>query len=73
MSLKTDIRYKNNLLTKVNTDAIPTIYQTNEAFCQLVIVPTMILTPVFVDSLTETERGDGGFGSTTKTESNEPI
>lgn len=58
---------------KVNTDAIPTIYQTNEAFCQLVIVPTMILTPVFVDSLTETERGNGGFGSTTKTESNEPI
>lgn len=70
-----DAGYRGEIMAKykVNTDAIPTIYQTNEAFCQLVIVPTMILTPVFVDSLTETERGNGGFGSTTKTESNEPI
>ena len=31
---------------------------------QLMVVPVMCPTPVFVDELDETERGEGGFGST---------
>ena len=33
-------------------------------FAQLVITPCLLGTPQFVRSLYETERGDGGFGST---------
>lgn len=47
---------------KVTTDAIPTVYQPGEAFGQLVIVPVEILEPVFVEELSETERGTIGFG-----------
>lgn len=35
-----------------------------ERIAQLVIVPCWLPKPVLVDSLEETERGDGGFGST---------
>lgn len=35
-----------------------------DRIAQLVIVPCWICTPVLVDSLEETERGAGGFGST---------
>lgn len=47
---------------KVTTDAVPTVYQPGEAFGQLVIVPIQILDPVFVEELSETERGTMGFG-----------
>lgn len=47
---------------KVMTDAIPTVYQPGEACGQLVIVPVEILEPVFVEELSETERGTMGFG-----------
>ena len=47
---------------KVTTDAIPTVYQPGEACGQLVIVPVEILEPVFVEELSETERGTMGFG-----------
>lgn len=47
---------------KVTTDAIPTVYQPGEACGQLVIVPIEILEPVFVEELSETERGTMGFG-----------
>jgi len=35
-----------------------------ERVCQLLIVPVASVTCVQVDELSETERGDGGFGST---------
>lgn len=47
---------------KVTTDAVPTVYSVGEAFAQLVIVPCSILEPVFVEELSETERGTKGFG-----------
>lgn len=49
---------------KITTDAVPTIYQQGEACGQLVIIPIETPTPVFVDELSETDRGEGGFGST---------
>ena len=35
-------------------------------FAQLVIVPCLLGSPQFVENLEDTERGDGGFGSTGK-------
>lgn len=47
---------------KVTTDAIPTVYTTDEAFAQLVIVPCVIFEPTFVEELSESERNKKGFG-----------
>ena len=41
----------------------PTIYNIGDRVCQLVIVPCPQFTPVEVGKLSETERGDSGFGS----------
>lgn len=49
---------------KITTDAIPSVYQPGEKFAQLVIVPVALDETEFVDELSDTERGDGGFGST---------
>ena len=59
-----DAHYRGEIMLKykVTTDAIPTVYQPGEACGQLVIVPIVILDPVFVDELSETERGTMGFG-----------
>lgn len=38
--------------------------------CQLVLRPAYFMNPVRVDQLTETVRGDGGFGSTDKLKQN---
>lgn len=51
---------------KIITDAIPTIYQKGEAFAQLMIVPALIMEPTLVDELSETERGEKGFGEADK-------
>lgn len=61
-----DSDYRGELMAKfkVTTDAIPTIYTLEEAFAQLVIVPIVTPTPEFVEELSQTERGEGGFGST---------
>lgn len=39
-------------------------YNLGERVCQLVLVPITLTTPVEVDELEDTERGEGGFGST---------
>ena len=59
-----DSGYRNEIMGKfkVTTDAIPTVYQPGEAFGQLVIVPVMILEPTLVEELSESERGEMGFG-----------
>lgn len=59
-----DAHYRGEIMLKykVTTDAIPTVYQPGEACGQLVIVPVEILDPVFVEELSETERGTMGFG-----------
>ena len=49
---------------KITTDAIPSVYQPGEKFAQLVIVPVALDETEFVDELSNTERGEGGFGST---------
>lgn len=51
-------------LTKSSFDS--TIYKVGERVAQLVIIPYPQVKFVEVDELTQTERGDGGFGSTNK-------
>lgn len=62
-----DTGYRGELMAKfkVTTDAIPTVYTTDEPFAQLVIIPCSILEPTLVEELSETERGEKGFGEAT--------
>ena len=53
---------------KITTDAIPTVYQEGERVMQLIVMPYPQVEPVFVDELSETDRGEKGYGS-----SNEPV
>lgn len=68
-----DSDYRGELMAKfkVTTDAIPTVYTTDEPFAQLVIVPCSILEPTLVEELSETERGEKGFGEATAEQNNE--
>lgn len=56
---------------KIATDALPTIYKEGEKIAQLIVIPYPTMKPVFVDELTDTERGEGGYGSTDKVIENE--
>lgn len=49
---------------KITTDALPVVYQIGERIGQLVIVPCFSAESEFVEELTTTDRGEGGFGST---------
>ena len=44
----------------------PYTVQPDERIAQLVIMPVSLITPVEAETLDETERGSGGFGSTGK-------
>jgi dUTP pyrophosphatase len=44
----------------------PFSWEAGEAILQLLIVPVLSVDFTIVDSLSETDRGDGGFGSTDK-------
>lgn len=63
-----DCIYRGEIMVKMKltTDAVPTIYQPGEKIAQLVIVPYLKVELNEVEELTETERGEGGFGSTTE-------
>lgn len=41
-------------------------YEIGDKIGQLIVLPIPTMNPVFVDDLSDTERGDGGFGSTGK-------
>lgn len=49
---------------RVTTTTVPEIYPKGEKFCQLVIVPIPNIEVVEVEELSESDRGEGGFGST---------
>ena len=48
----------------INTSSEDYTIQPGERIAQLVLAPVIPAQPVEVDSLDETERGEGGFGST---------
>ena len=66
-----DFRGEIVAIMKATTDTVPAIYKQGERFCQLVILEKPEYTIVEADELSETERGEGGFGSTGMT--NEDI
>lgn len=49
---------------KSTTDVVPAIYKPGERFAQLIIMPIPTFTIVETSDLTQTDRGEGGFGST---------
>lgn len=61
-----DSGYRGEIMGKFRstTDVVPAIYKPGERFAQLVIVPYLDVQIEEVVDLSETERGDGGYGST---------
>lgn len=57
-------QYRNALVGTPNMDKI---YKKGDKIAQLVVEPTIQVEWEFVDDLTQTQRGEGGFGSTDST------
>lgn len=64
-----DAGYRGEIMGKyqVTTDAMPSIYKEGERFVQLVIVPIPKFDIVEVTELSNSDRGEGGFGSSNDT------
>ena len=58
--------YRGEVVAKMRstTDVVPAIYKPGERFAQIVIVPIPEVEITEVAELSETDRGEGGFGST---------
>ena len=61
-----DADYRGEIIAimKATTDVVPAIYKQGERFCQLVIVPVPEYEVTEVSELSDTKRGENGFGST---------
>lgn len=61
-----DSGYRGELMCKfkITTDALPRVYQMDEAMAQLLILPYLEFEPVLVDELEVSDRGTDGYGST---------
>lgn len=61
-----DSGYRGEIIAvfRATTDVVPKVYNQGDRFAQLVIVPIPEFEPIEVEELSETERGDEGFGST---------
>lgn len=49
---------------KTTTDVVPAVYNVGERFAQLLILPVPQIDIEEAEELTETDRGEGGYGST---------
>lgn len=60
-----DSGYRGEVTVKMRstTDVVPAIYKPGERFAQLVIMPIAEYTITEATELSESERGDGGYGS----------
>ena len=60
-----DSGYRGEILGKfiATTDVVPAVYKVGDRFAQLVILPVPNVEFVESDSLSESDRGDGGYGS----------
>lgn len=60
-----DSGYRGEIMAKmhVTTDVLPAVYKVGERFAQLVIMPIPVYTIVEATELKETDRGEGGYGS----------
>ena len=66
-----DSDYRGEIMGKfiVTTDVIPSLYREGERFAQLIIMPIATAEFIEAEELSETARGDEGFGSTNKEQS----
>ena len=67
-----DAGYRGEIVGKFRstTDVVPSLYKVGERFAQLLILPCLDVTFEEALELSDSERGEGGFGSTG---SNEPA
>ena len=70
-----DSGYRGEVMAKFRntTDVIPAVYKDGERLAQLLILPVPDVTFVESNELSETERGEGGYGSTGNNESSAPT
>lgn len=64
-----DSNYRGEIIVKYkNTtgDSIPAVYNLGDKFSQLIIMPYPAIEFVETEELSESDRGEGGFGSTDK-------
>lgn len=63
-----DSSYRGEVRVRMRQDSSlsPKLYNVGDKVCQLVIMPYTHVTELVEGELTETERGEGGFGSTGK-------
>lgn len=61
-----DAGYRGEIMAvfKTTTDVVPAVYKEGERFAQLVIVPIPEIEIVEADELSESDRGENGYGST---------
>lgn len=61
-----DSNYRGEIMGKfrTTTDVVPSVYKIGERFAQLLILPVPDVEFQEVDVLSETDRGEGGYGST---------
>ena len=57
---------------KITTDAIPTVYQEGERVLQLIVMPYPQVEPIFVEELSDGDRGEKGYGSSNES-ATEPV
>jgi dUTP pyrophosphatase len=56
------VRYKMDFIS--DRHANPAKFEKGDRIAQLIVLPYPAIEPIWGEELTETERGDGGFGST---------
>jgi len=64
-----DAGYRGEIMAvfRTTTDVVPSIYKEGERFCQLVIMPIPEFDVIETDTLSNSERSGGGFGSSDTT------
>ena len=69
-----DAGYRGEVTAKFRstTDVVPSLYNPGERFAQLLILPVPDVQFEEAETLSETDRGEGGYGSTNETETSAP-
>lgn len=69
-----DAGYRGEVTAKFRstTDVVPALYNPGERFAQLLILPVPDVQFEEAETLSETDRGEGGYGSTNETETSAP-
>lgn len=70
-----DAGYRGEIVAKFRntSDVVPSVYKEGERFAQLLILPVPNVQFEEAETLSETDRGEGGFGSTNNIEESAPM